>query len=226
MTFENPPPLDIRSFVNTLFFIVLMIGVLVFISRVRSIRASRKINYFKMRRNKLILGWKLLFTSIGLILVSYFINTNLEQAAYQFIPITETPSLTSTISPVPSITLTPTITWTPSITPTLEHSLTPTITSTPHMPIAIEAQFTGLVTPPSEAVFSDLTFAQGIDSLFRPIRPSIVFQNPIGKIFAMFSFDQMVDGVQWTALWYRNSELVFFETKPWEKGTGGLGFSD
>jgi type VI secretion system secreted protein VgrG len=36
----------------------------------------------------------------------------------------------------------------------------------------------------------------------------------------------MIDGVQWTALWYREGELVFFETQPWDGGTGGLGFTN
>ncbi len=33
----------------------------------------------------------------------------------------------------------------------------------------------------------------------------------------------MNDGIDWTALWYRNGELLKFETSPWEGGTGGLG---
>jgi hypothetical protein len=36
----------------------------------------------------------------------------------------------------------------------------------------------------------------------------------------------MVDGVQWTALWYYQGELVNFETQVWQGGTGGLGFSE
>ena len=45
-------------------------------------------------------------------------------------------------------------------------------------------------------------------------------------MYAIFSYDKMADGVQWTALWYRGGDLVYFETKPWEGGTGGFGFSD
>ena len=36
----------------------------------------------------------------------------------------------------------------------------------------------------------------------------------------------MQDGVQWTAIWYRDGKLVNFETKPWDGGTGGIGYSD
>jgi hypothetical protein len=45
-------------------------------------------------------------------------------------------------------------------------------------------------------------------------------------MYAIFSYDQMVDGSQWSALWYRGDELVHFETIPWNGGSGGLGFSD
>ena len=42
---------------------------------------------------------------------------------------------------------------------------------------------------------------------------------------ACFSYNNMQPGVQWTALWFRENELVHFETLPWDGTTGGLGFS-
>jgi hypothetical protein len=36
----------------------------------------------------------------------------------------------------------------------------------------------------------------------------------------------MSNGVQWSALWYREGELVYYETAPWEGGTGGYGYTD
>jgi hypothetical protein len=36
----------------------------------------------------------------------------------------------------------------------------------------------------------------------------------------------MIKGVQWSALWYRQGELVYFETKPWDGSTGGYGYTD
>jgi type VI secretion system secreted protein VgrG len=36
----------------------------------------------------------------------------------------------------------------------------------------------------------------------------------------------MVRGAQWTALWFRNGELVHYESKPWDGETGGLGYTD
>ena len=40
----------------------------------------------------------------------------------------------------------------------------------------------------------------------------------------VYTFDGMVPGVQWTALWYRDGKLVHYETKPWGDYTGGYDF--
>jgi hypothetical protein len=33
----------------------------------------------------------------------------------------------------------------------------------------------------------------------------------------------MKNGVQWTLLWYRDGQLVKYDTSPWGGGTGGIG---
>ena len=43
---------------------------------------------------------------------------------------------------------------------------------------------------------------------------------------AVFTYDQMTPGAQWTALWYREGELVHYETIPWNGETGGFGFTE
>ena len=68
--------------------------------------------------------------------------------------------------------LSPTITLTPAV------SNTPTVTTTPHMPLAVEALFQSTITPNADAVFSKLTFTDGLDSLYRPLKPGEVFQQP------------------------------------------------
>jgi type VI secretion system secreted protein VgrG len=52
------------------------------------------------------------------------------------------------------------------------------------------------------------------------------FSDPIDYICAVFTYDQMLPGVQWTALWYRDGELIHYETIPWDGETGGFGFSE
>jgi type VI secretion system secreted protein VgrG len=61
---------------------------------------------------------------------------------------------------------------------------------------------------------------------YQPVNPRTTFQNPVGRLFASFSYDFMTDGVQWSAVWFRNGEMVFSESGPWEGGTGGYGYSE
>jgi type VI secretion system secreted protein VgrG len=86
-------------------------------------------------------------------------------------------------------------------------------------------KFSSVVTPNPATVFSPLVFAREIDlKTYTPIDEGTVFLNPIRRIVAVFSFDGMTTGVQWTTLWYRDGQLVYYETIPWADTTGGYGF--
>ena len=219
--------LDINAGIQTALILSAVAFILSLIFGIRQLLIGRKIQFFRMRHRHISRGWRLILFAIiwgtvGILL--YFYG---EPVAYHFLPPSptlrpsQTPSLTPTISQTPTITLTPTITSTPS------ESFTPTITPTPHMPLAVEAQFEGNLTPPAESVFSPLEFTnEGIDALYRPIRPDTVFTNPVGHMYAVFSYDKMENEVQWTALWYQNGKLVHYETSPWEGGSGGIGYTD
>lgn len=172
------------------------------------------------------LGWRLVFISLVVLGVTYLVNRYGEPVAYNIYSVSPTPSIVPTATLTPTITETPTITLTPTITPTLSESYTPTPSPTPHVPLAVEAQFLASVTPPVDSVFSPFVFARGLDRYYNPISPGTTFTNPVGHLYAIFNYDKMVDGAQWTALWFRDSELVYFETKPWEGGTGGYGYTD
>jgi len=207
--------------------ILLALGsVVTFILGLSGIRESRRMKYYRLRRSRLTAGWRMLGVSIVLLAVTLVVNLYGEPAVYRVYTISPTPSQTPTASITPTITDTPTITLTPTITPTLSETYTPTPTATPYVPLAVEVNFTGTLTPPAEAVFSPLRFAQGIDLAFNPINPNTTFTNPVREMYAIFSYDKMADGIQWTALWYRSGELIYFETLPWDGGTGGFGFSD
>lgn len=222
----NFPALDIKSFIIVLTVLLALAALFTFFSGVGSIRESRRLRYYRLRRSRLVAGWRTLMISIVLFGVAYLVNQFGEPVVYQVYTVSATPTSPPTDTLVPTITQTPTMTLSPTVTPTLSESLTPTPTLTPHVPLAVEVQFSASVTPPADAVFSPLRFAQGIDLAYNPIDPATSFVNPITKMYAIFSYDKMVDGVQWTALWYRDGELVYFETQPWNGGTGGFGFSD
>jgi hypothetical protein len=126
--------------------------------------------------------------------------------------------LTPTITLSPTITLTPTLTLTPSV------SDTPTLTTTPFLPAAIEVLFTGPVTPNPDAIFTAIQFSTEFDGV-NAVNPKTVFELPIATMYGGFDYNNTQPGVQWTSLWYRNGELVCYETEPWrdEWGTGGIG---
>jgi type VI secretion system secreted protein VgrG len=137
------------------------------------------------------------------------------------------PTVAPTLTPsvVPTLTLSPTITLTPTITDTPLVSVTPTGTATPFLPMVVEAQFVSVVTPNPDAVISPLVFAISVKNGL-PESPSTLFRNPVTRIFASFSYDNMVPGAQWSAVWYRNGEYIFHESYPWDGATGGYYYSE
>jgi type VI secretion system secreted protein VgrG len=121
---------------------------------------------------------------------------------------------------VPSITRSPTITLSPTITDTPLVTDTATITLTPSLPLAVLALFQSSITPNPNTVLSSLTFSTQIDNE-QPVDPQTVFENPIGQIFATYSYTDMVPGSQWTSIWLRDGKQVCLETHPFAGGTGG-----
>lgn len=218
--------LDIRTAVQTTLVITALLALASLWSGFNAIRKARTLKFFRMRRDRMVAGWRLLFTGLVLVVLAFFLNQYAEPVVYSFFPPTSTLTLTSTITQTPTITLTPTITPSPTITLTPSQTDTPTITPTPRIPLAIEVLFESSATPNPQTIFSPMVFAQELDEDFLPINPNTIFQNPVGHLFAQFTYDQMAVGSQWTALWYRGSELVHYETKPWDGGTGGIGYTD
>ncbi len=218
---------DIHTGVQTAIFILSFFAILSVITGARSILHGRRLQYYRMRQEHIFRGWRQIFFALVMAGAVYLLKNYAEPVAYSFYPPSPTPTVTPSVTLTPTISPTPTISLTPTITPTPSVSDTPTITPTPHVPLAIEAQFEGRLTPPAGAAFSKLQFTnQGIDDNFHPINPTEVFTNPVGTMYAVFTYDGMEDGVQWTALWYRGSELVNFETLIWDGGTGGFGFTE
>jgi hypothetical protein len=212
--------IDIRSTVLTASLIIGVAAILTLIFGINNIIKSRKIPFYSKRHDRMVRGWRMILLAVVLVPLAWLILNYSEPVVYQFISPSPTPSLTSTITLTPTITLSPTITLTPTITDT------PSITSTPSMPVAIQNEFEGETTPNPDALFSTLQFAQRIDEDLQPVDPSTTFDNPVGHLYGTFSYNNMTDGVQWSALWYRDGELVYYESSPWEGGSGGYGYTD
>lgn len=212
--------LDIQTGIQTAFIITLLLGIISILLGVSSIRAGNRLQYFRKRHDRIVAGWRMIFVGVGFGLASFLVNSYAAPMTYRVFPpsptvtLTPTITLTLTISPTPTITLTPTITETPSIT------------NTPSLPQEVQSRFESTITPAAVPVFSSLIFAARLDENYQPVNPSVEFANPLSTMYGVFSYDQMTPGAQWTALWYRNGELVFFETVPWTWGTGGYGYTE
>ena len=218
--------LDIHTGVQTALFLVILLIILSFWAGARSLTKARGLKFFRMRRERQVAGWRLILASVIFIIIAILLGTVAEPLIYSFHPPTATLTPTPTITLTPTISLTPTITLSPTVTPTPSVSDTPTITPTPRIPLAIEAQFQSSTTPGPASIFSPLVFTKELDQNFLPVDQAILFQNPVGHLYAWFTYDQMTVGAQWTAIWYRGSEIVHFETLPWNGGTGGIGYTD
>jgi len=214
--------LDIHTTVLTAFFLVVLGIIISFSAGVRSIRNGQRLLFFRKKREYILYGWRLIFFSLLLIGISFFIYTSAEPIIYRYFPPSPTVTTTSTSTPIPSITLTESITVTSTVTPT------PAITNTPQIPETIVTQFSASVTPNIDAVFSPLQFATKIDKEHQPVNPATEFSNPIGSLYGTYNYDKMLPGSQWSAVWYRleNWEIVCYETLPWNGGTGGLGYTE
>jgi hypothetical protein len=212
--------LDIQTAVLTATILIIAAVLIALLVGINSIRSGRKLLYFRKRRQLILQGWRLLLIAVILGGVGLIINRFAAPLAYHYFPPSPTITITPTITETPTITITPSITTTPTITNT------PSITDTPSMPIAIEAKFKSTITPNPTVIFSKLIFSTKLDKNFQPVDPNNTFNNPIPKMYGVFSYDQMTVGAQWSALWYRGTDLICYETLPWNGGTGGFGYTE
>lgn len=214
--------MDIRAGVITTAILAVIAAIWLFRSGIRALQSARRLTFFRLRQQRVSAGWQLMGGGLLLVVLAIVLLRFGEPVAYSFFPPSPTPTLTPTRTAIPTTTLSPTITLTPTITETPSTTDTPTITPTPYIPPAIEALFESVVTPNSDAAFSPLLFST-VRQDFQCVAPSTIFVNPVREMWACFSYNNMLPGVQWTALWFHEGELVHYETEQWAGATGGSG---
>ena len=212
--------LDIETTVRVIFFLLIAGATGLILVAIRAFREAKRLRFFLKKRELLGRGWQFVFFSLLAIGLALLVNTYAEPLTYQVFPPSPTVTLTPTITITPTVTITPTITLTPTA------SETPQFTPTPLMPAVISQEFTAIITPNPEARFSELQFSRSINDLNQALNPSSGFENPIETIYGAYTYENMVTGSQWTALWFRESELIYYQTIPWNGGSGGYGFTD
>jgi hypothetical protein len=207
--------------------ILVAIAVLTIVAGLVLLRRAPRQPFFLIRQQTAAAGWRLLIVAVAILVLAGTVR--LFGAPVVFQVITPTPSITQT----PSITLTPTITFTPSrtlpptITLTASDTFTPTSSPTPLVPFNIQQQFTSNVTPDPKLAVHPLAFSLSITTDFQPVIPTVVFTNspfaPIQKIFVTFNYENVNAGVEWTALWFRDGSLAYWESHPWNGPLSGKG---
>lgn len=190
------------------------------------IRSARQLPYYILKRKQIGAGWKVILVGIAFALCTVLIMAYGQRMVFVFIE--PTPSVTPTASRTltPTISSTPSETQTPRSTNTATISPIPSLTFTPMIPEAITVLFNETVTPDARAVFSPIELSRRLDSQNRPVNPAEEFGNPIDTLFGAFTYDFMSDGARWTAIWYRGEDVVCVESKPWDGGTGGYGYTE
>ncbi len=214
--------LDIHTGLVTAQVLLLFCALWVVIAGVKSIRHGQKLLYYRKRQQIMSYGWRLLFVAFFLIISSFLVRQYGAPVVYHYYPPTPTITLTPTITVTPTVTQTSTITATPTITET------PSVSPTPYLPQALEMQFTGLVTPNPDAVLSPLQFMKNEPDYSAKMSAVTEFKHPVSEVFGAFSYNNMADGSQWTAVWYRlqDMKIVCQETAPWNGGVGGYGYTN
>ena len=201
-------------------------GLLLLILAVVQFRAARKLPYFLLRKEGMMRGWRLALMALLCMACTPLVLTLGKRAAYVIIQ--PTPSAT----PSPTITMTPTITSTPTITDTPPATLTPTLTSTPtdtptpQLPAEIKLLIRETQTPQPDAVFSPILVARRLNQQNEAVDPQDEFENPLGRLYGAFTYDNLSDGVRWTAVWVLGEDVFCIETQPWDGGTGGYGYTE
>jgi len=212
--------LDIETTVRVIFLLLLAAGAGIFFTAVRAFREASRLRFFLKRRELLSRAWRLVLFALLTISAGFLINRYGEPATYQVFEPSATTTMTPTVTQTATMTLSPTATLAPTET------ITPEFTYTPVMPVVISEDFTSEVTPNPEAQFSPLAFARRLNGLLQAVDPSEIFDQPITTIYGAFSYTNMTVGAQWTALWFRDGELITYESIEWNGASGGYGFAD
>lgn len=204
--------------------LLLSVTILTFalVAGIRLIARSRKLLYYQLRQKRINQGWQMIFFSLFAVAgIAVFFPTfakKYELDLALFPSLTPAPSATSYLTQAPL----------PSKAPT---TATPIPTPDPidlvRLPRSVAETFTGELTPGPETVFSGMIISEDLNlEDYSPIDAGTEFAYPLKKLVATFSYDKMLQNVQWTVVWYRNDEMVHFETIPWEYAAGGYGYAE
>lgn len=74
------------------------------------------------------------------------------------------------------------------------------------------------------AVWSEFTFATGVDSNYNPIGVADAFDSGVSEVYAVYQYEGMEDGLAWSRTWYLDGEAVLSQDDVWDGGEYGSGW--
>ncbi|MBN2557034.1 MAG: hypothetical protein JXA97_13960 [Anaerolineales bacterium] len=215
---------------RSILIVVVLLGfgfITAFYVGLRIARNSKELPYFLMRRSELVRGWQWIGIAAFLGFLAIITQSFGREAVYIVFPPTPSLTPTGTQTQTPTITLTPTISPTPSITPPATVTYTPTVSSTPALPADLTVLLQETTTPNPDAAFSQIVFSRQINNSIQPVSPSDAFTNPVPRLYGAFSYNNLTDGVRWSAIWqHEEMGIVCVESQIWNGGTGGYGYTE
>lgn len=189
----------------------------------RELRSAKLLPFYQVRRSRIARGWRFIIIGAAIALIATVIQVfGLGAIERMELPTAVLPGeptdLVATARVTATITRTPGNTATPSITPS------PTERGTPMLPEGLSESFGESVTPDSRAVFGPIDVATEI---IYPAQPGEEeFDSVEGPLYGLFSYDYLETGVRWTAVWIWENEVICVESKPWDGGSGGWGYTE
>lgn len=212
--------------------IISVLGVIAcFALGLRSIQAGRRIANFRFRKGfdnkaRLWFGIGTLFLILAVFLFGLRVRVSplpaSQESPQPAIPAT-IPADSTSVIPVPLLPTRIPIEK-PTETPSPVEISAIEAVPAPSLPSDITDSFRSLITPDAEVKISSFSFATNLMDT-PPASQTVVFQNPVEKIYAVYSYARMLPGTQWTILWYFNGQLVHYETSTWRNADTGVGFA-
>jgi type VI secretion system secreted protein VgrG len=189
----------------------------------RELQSAKLLPFYQVRRRRVARGWRFIIIGIAIGLISVTVQVLGQSVADRIVPALSTPeddpiARVATAAATATNTRTPENTSTPSITPS------PTERGTPMLPNGLAESFTENVTPDSRALFGQIDVAAEIIYPARPEEEE--FESVEGALYGLFSYDYLETGVRWTAVWIWENEVICVESKPWDGGRGGWGYTE
>jgi hypothetical protein len=212
--------IDVAMTIKVIVTLIVVALLVLLLFAFRSIRTGLSLQFFRKRRDMVSHGWHLIFLALVLVIFALALSHFGEPVVYRYFPPSPTVTNTATITMTPTITNTPSMTFTPTITPTLQY------TYTPSLPQEAQATIQTPVGPDTAAAFSSLLFTDKLSDEGIVSADTGPFAASVQHIYGGFSFDGMIMGVQWTAVWMLNGKPVHIESKVWKATSGGYGYTD